>query len=202
MYTSPAIATDGTIVMGGLLGRLTFVGSDGRPLRSIDSTLPALFATSPVIGPDGTIYYGGSLLTATSPGGVAKWTMPATATVGARQPAIGADGSLFLVAGLLGDISDQGFFVKPRSFTLRRVSPDGRQVWDYRFPAGVAVGNPTVDRANTSYVTTDRGLYGIGADGKLRWTLPSVAGVAPGPAIGPGGTLLQVIDGTLYCIGS
>jgi outer membrane protein assembly factor BamB len=199
-HGSPAVGADGTIYVVaddcGYSGCATWLyalnpdgtvkwraGSpNGGPLVGGDSYR----GNAPAIAPDGTIYVTpnqgvGScppcfvgVLTAMSPSGTPKWTLPTGAAI-ENTPAIGADGTVYLYS------SDS---------TIYAVNPDGTVKW--RFPTGSwSESSPAIGADGTIYVGDQNGrLYALNPDGSLRWVYSAGVVVESSPAID--------VDGTIY----
>lgn len=186
-YVNPAIAEDGTIIVGGKF--LTALDSNGnivwqKPARTASNQDPSYL--SPAIGDNGTIYAGQNYypnLLALTPSGAEIWVR--TDLGGA--PAIGLNGDIYVV---------------PESGILHALSPiDGSTRWtyqtgktDYYNSEGV-----TVDGRGNIYVANDKGiLLSLTQNGEFRWQwdfAPSETGFV--------GISAPIIDsnGYLYVVG-
>lgn len=178
LYSSPAVAADGTIYIGGFDNLLYAINPDG----SLRWTFEAddWIGSSPVIGPDGTVYFGcaDGQLYAVTPDGTKRWsTLLDPRTFGVSwPPAVGPDGTVYVASG-----------------GIHAVDPSGAVRWTY--PGSFQATTPVVGADGT--VVADGGTLGgqviVGLDpqGRLLWevTIPDVHILAP-PAIGSDGNIL------------
>ena len=97
LFSSPALAADGTIYVGSTDGILYSVDSNGTVKWGYETG--DQIVASPAIGSDGTIYVGSAdrQLYALNPDGTLKWVYPTKAVL-VSSPAIAADGTIY-VAG-------------------------------------------------------------------------------------------------------
>ncbi|MEZ4210455.1 MAG: PQQ-binding-like beta-propeller repeat protein [Patescibacteria group bacterium] len=103
LYSSPAIANDGTVYIGGSYDHYFYaINSDGT-MRWRYQTNDRI-NSSPCIGLDGTVYFGDltpsgtDLIYAVSQDGQLKWVFPAGGEI-QTSPCIGPDGSLYIGGG-------------------------------------------------------------------------------------------------------
>lgn len=172
-FTRPALATDGTVYIGGYHGDVYAINPGG----SIKWTYPTggAITSSPAIGADGTVYIGSSddNLYAINPDGSLKWSFTTGSSVWS-SPAIGADGTIYV-----GSWDDN----------LYAVNPDGSLKWLYTTGDPV-FSSPTIGADGTIYVgSNDRKLYAINPDGSLKWSYTTEGSVESSPAIGADGTV-------------
>jgi hypothetical protein len=147
---NPAIGSDGSIVLataGGMIYCLSYSGKERWRYR-----VRAELASSPSIGEDGTIYIGTTdrRLLALNRDGSNKWEIELPASVG--TPAIGHDGSLYVSAA-----------------GIHQVSPEGILKWSYAIPADTADPVLRGDGAIIAAAANGR-LYAIGPQGRLIWS--------------------------------
>jgi len=194
-YSSPAVASDGTIYVGD-------VGSGTIPMGlyaiNQDGTLKwkyeipnAVF--TPAVGSDGTIYVQDNTATlyAVAGDGTEKWSYPLSAShaVGQSAPAIGSDGTIYVGA--------DGIYA---------LNPDGTLKWSY-YPSGydyisfvhsspaIASDGTIIVGANGDFMELpDPGraaLFAINPDGTLKWRylLEGADFVFSSPAINSEGTI-------------
>lgn len=181
IFTTPAIADDGTIYVGAQDDHLYAVSPDG--------TLRWSYRTegdndsSPAIGDDGTIYFGSDdrRVYALAPDGSLRW---ATAVEGMVRAPVGL-GVDVVYAGVFGP--------RPRLVCLD--ARDGTERWHFSVTVadtteiGVASG-PLVDREGHVYFGAhDDYLYSLTARGELRWAFQADADVDSSPVLAPDGTL-------------
>ncbi len=170
---NPAVAPDGTVLVGCHDDALYAVGPDGalrwsfRAGDDVDS--------SPAVSPDGIVYFGSDdhKLYAVGPGGVLRWAV-ATGGPIRSSPALAADGTVYV-----------GSF----DGALYAVRPGGVVAWSFR-TADRIVSSPIVDAAGNVIVgSEDDRLYALSPDGKLLWSVLLDGDVDATPAIGPDGTI-------------
>ncbi len=177
-YVNPAVATDGTIYVGG--NALTALNPDGTVKWSYASGHTVV---SPAIGDDGTIFAGkvnNSMLVAFDPDGNLLWS---------RSDLNGAP-----TVGLNGDV-----YVVTESGILYALDPsDGSMQWTYATGTTGQYDREgvTVDADGNLYLcNTDGLLMSLTSDGQLRWNFD----LAPDKSgfIGPSAPVIGN-DGTLY----
>ena len=172
-YSCPAIGDDGTIYFGtGMYlgppynewrpGTMYAIGPDGVVKWSYYIG-NALF--SPVIGNDGIIYIQDNLnkVYAFTPTGILNWIYNDfdqniyQRDMGERNPAVGADGTLYISA-------DGLYAVNPLT---------GKRIWHFAhttWPSRECIASPVIGQDGTIYVTIgEDSLYAINPDGSLRW---------------------------------
>jgi outer membrane protein assembly factor BamB len=165
-YSCPAVDDDGTIYFGTgisslLPGTLYALNSSGTIKWSYNSG-SALF--SPVIGSDGTVYVQDSrdVVYALSPAGALKWYYNDYQSfyfrdVGQRNPAIGADGTLYVA-------SDGLYALDPAT---------GRRIWHFSHPQYAdrdCRASPAIGQDGTIYVVIGEDmLFAITPGGRMRW---------------------------------
>lgn len=192
--SSPAIAANGTVYVGLCFeymdefghfydfGSLYAYRRDGSVAWRVSA--PGFMNSSPVIADDGTVYITNGaepdlasppLLEAISPDGKLQWSC---AIGGASDPALGADGTVYV-----------------GSDKLYAISSGGSILWTYA--TGSAVSGPALDEAGTVYVGSDQ-LYAINPDSTLKWSY-ATGSAAQAPAIGSDGTVYLGSD-QLYAI--
>ena len=160
----PAFAQNGTIYWGRETNiTLAAFKPDGTPLWQLNRPEQAL--SLPVVGRDGTIFLTANVLykhvlLAVSPDGRLKWEFNLESSATLDAPAIGSDGTLYLVT---------------RDRWVRAISPDGQLKWHYRVKPRPAISRNLTWKALLSDLRTDFGesrtdLHGPpvpGPDGKL-----------------------------------
>jgi outer membrane protein assembly factor BamB len=185
IYSSPAVAADGTIYVGGEDSKVYAIDSNG--------TVKWAFATgdlvmsSPAIGADGTVYVGShdNKVYAISPNGTLRWTFPTGDKI-YSSPTLGTDGAIYI-----GSYDHNAYALEPNG-TLR-----------WSFPTGNYVeASPAIGADGTVYVASDDGyLYAVSATGSLMWKFQTNAGTWGSPALGSDGTVyLGVLFGTLWAV--
>ncbi len=194
-YSSPAIASDGTIYVGDVgSGDITMglyaINQDGTLKWKYEISNPVF---TPAVGSDGTIYVQDNTATlyAVAEDGTEKWSYPLSTShnVGQSAPAIGSDDTIYVGA--------DGIYA---------INPDGTLKWSY-FPAGfdaisVIHSSPAIASDGTIFVGAngnfgeflDSGraaLFTINPDGTLKWRyiLEGADFVFSSPAIDSEGTI-------------
>jgi len=194
-YSSPAIASDGTIYVGDVSSGTIAMGlyainADGTLKWKYEISNPVF---TPAVGSDGTIYVQDNTATlyAVAEDGTEKWSYPLSASheVGQSAPALGLDGTIYVGA--------DGIYA---------INPDGTLKWSY-FPAGfdtisIIHSSPAVASDGTILVGangnfgefSDPGraaLFAINPDGTLKWRyiLEGADFVFSSPAIDSEGTI-------------
>ena len=121
--SAAAIGPDGTIYVPSYDGRLYAVDPDGSERWSVVVRRPpegyegsdARVASPPSIGPDGAIYVLGGGLFVINPDGSIRWHFHAGSSGTRTTPILGADGNVYLSAGV----------------TVTALDTQGRVLWDY-----------------------------------------------------------------------
>ncbi|MCB9601452.1 MAG: PQQ-binding-like beta-propeller repeat protein [Sandaracinus sp.] len=182
IFTTPAIADDGTIYVGSQDDHLYAISPDGElrwSYRTEDDN-----DSSPAIGDDGTVYFGSDdrKVYALAPDGTLRWSAAMEGMV--RAPVgLGPGGAVYV--GVFG----------PRPRVVCLDAADGHERWHFGVTVadtteiGVASG-PLVDRAGNVYFGAhDDYLYSLAPTGELRWAFEANADVDSSPALAPDGTL-------------
>jgi len=211
VFSSPAIAEDGTIYIGAgadldpayANGKLYSITPGG--VTNWVLNFPKYVRSTPAIGPDGRIYVGcmNGELKIVEPTGA--YRVVALGGFVPSSPAIGVDGTVYV-----GSISN--YWNK-----LHALTPDGSSLWVFsmgKMPMQITdlpeqFSSPAIGPDGTIYVASiDKNLYAIAPDGKTNWVFPLVGTTNPAPAktyssptIGADGTIYIGADnGFLYSI--
>ncbi len=228
VWSSPAVALDGTIHFGGEDGWIYALNANGT-LKWRYNTGAAVWS-SPAIAEDGTVYYacGNGKLYALTPAGALKWSYT-TGTAADSSPAIDTRGVVYFGSGdgyfyainpngtlrwraYTGSLVDSSAAIAPDGTvyvgtggagiagTMRAFTPEGAELWRVNLTGGVR-SSPAMDGAGNLYFGTADGLvHALGPDGSAIWTAAAGYSVLGSPAIGPSG---QVVvgsdDGAVYC---
>ncbi len=186
VFSSPAVAADGTIYVGSTDYGFYAVNPNGTVKWSI--TGGSYIESSPAIGKDGTIYVGSDdgYLNALTPQGAKLWGFPTGGPV-YSFPTVGADGTVYFG-------SQDG--------NIYAVSSAGNKIWKYATGAAIFDSSPAIDSNGIIYVgSTDNNLYALNPNGTLKWTFPTNNIIESSAAIGPDGTIyVGSNDGNLYAI--
>jgi len=194
-YSSPAIASDGTIYIGDVSPGIITMGlyainADGTLKWKYEISNPVF---TPAVGLDGTVYVQDNTATlyAVAEDGTEKWSYPLSAShaVGQSAPALGSDGTIYVGAD-----------------SVYAINPDGTLKWRY-FPSGSDAisaihSSPAIASDRTILVGAngnfgefpDSGraaLFAINPDGTLKWRyiLEGADFVFSSPAIDSEGTI-------------
>lgn len=185
MYSSAAIADDGTIYFGCADGNFYALTPEGEEKWRFNTGPDAvkrdsIFDAVPSIGPDGTIYIGSrdKNLYALTPEGKEKWHFTTNDTIEATA-SIAKDGTLYV------GVIDRS----PNDKNLYAVSPEGKELW--RFETGNGVfATPVIDANGILYFGSyDQNLYSLYPNGTERWRFPVHGGIVMPPTIDANGTI-------------
>jgi len=223
IYSSPAIAEDGTIYIGSGDGTLYALDPNGsekwhystyNDIRSI-----------PAISEDGTIYVlSDGKFYAINPDGSKKWEFEVFG--GDSSPAIAEDGTIYICSGggtlyainpdgtekwkiTIGGavssspaIGDDGtIYLGSMDRKLYAINPNGSKKWDFQTGYDIT-SSPAIADDGTIYIGSwDKKLYAINPDGTEKWTFQTGDWIESSPAIAPDGTIyVGSNDGYLYAI--
>ncbi|MBI4862392.1 MAG: PQQ-binding-like beta-propeller repeat protein [Candidatus Riflebacteria bacterium] len=185
--SSPAIAGDRTIFIGGSDGKVYALDPNGA--KQWEFATGAQGCSSPAIAADGTIYVvsGDGTLYALNPDGSKKWQR-SVGGQGCSSPAIAADGTVYVGS------SDSKAYA---------TNPDGSTKWvfDTGGQPGQGLQPPAVGADGTVYIGGLVGyLYAVNPDGSKKWEFAAVT--ASPPAIGADGTLYVFLGGQVLALDS
>lgn len=192
IYSSPAIASDGTIYVGGAdrtsppLGRLLALTRDGAlrwqfPAKPTDPRLRAV-ESSPVLSADERlVYFGcddGTLYALDAKTGAVVGTFVSGAAELPNSPTIGPDGTVYIISSDL---------------VLHALTADlQRHRWPPH-PAGALISLDTavaIGVDGTVYFgAPDQQVYAVDQNGAEKWHTSVGAALLSSPAIGPDGTI-------------
>jgi len=181
VYSTPALAEDGTIYICTMDGDLIAIGPEGSERWHLH--LDWGIWSSAAVGSDGTVYVvSEDSLHAVRPDGTRKWSRQG----GGEEYhglAIADDGTIYHVT-----YPDSGS-------CLIAVNPDGSEKW--RYPMEWAYAAPVIGSDGTVYVGTYDGdyLYAISSAGALRWCYSTQARVSSTPALAADGRIYLAVDG-------
>ena len=178
IFSSPAIAPDGTIYFGSANGKFYALNPAG--LQKWFFQTGGEIQSSPAIDTDRTIYFGSvdGKLYALNPSGTKKWEFATGGDI-MSSPAIAADGTVYIGS------RDKNVYAMKR---------DGTKKWS--FPTGNYVdSSPVIGADGTIYVGSfDWNFYALNPDGTEKWHYTYGAG----PGGGAGAGVAIGLDGTLY----
>ena len=134
IYSSPAIALDGSIYFGSDDNKLYALNPDGS--EDWNYTTGGMVRSAPAIGADGSIYFGSNdnKLYALNPDGSENWNYPTSGVV-RSSPALAANGSIYFG-------SDDG--------KLYALNPDGSEDWNYTSDSAIHSA-PTISSEGMIY---------------------------------------------------
>jgi outer membrane protein assembly factor BamB len=185
IISSPAIAADGTILVGAGDGLHAInAGGTASWVYPTDSPVDA----SPAIGVDGTIFVSESsgVFHAIKPDGTRRWSAP-FGVDRASSPLLGPDGTLYVAAGQ----------------ELKALSASGNLIWSFSLPAR-ARSSPALTPDLSVVIGDEKGtLHVIDAPGVLRFSVALTPGKAieGAPAIdGPGNLAIVGDAGTAFLL--
>ncbi len=198
VWTSPAIAPNGTVYIGSDDDRLLALdGKDGKILWQFTAG-PCRPSAGPgpesarcdvdgvALAPDGTVLASADGLYAISPAGVQLWKFSLGPVHCASTPAVGKDGTLYV------GCQDGGFYA---------LSSQGKKLWEYRM-GGDVDSSAAIAPDGTIYVgSDDHKLYAFKPDGALKFAVTTQGAIRSSPAIGQDGTVyVGSSDNSLYAV--
>ena len=177
--SSPAVASDGTIYVGGMDDRLYAIDRDG----SLKWTFKASDRvwSAPSIGRDGTIYFGtlDGLLHAVNPDGSERWNVSVSHTSVQSAPSIGPDGAIYVLGA--------GLFA---------INPGGSIRWHFDSRTSGYRTTPILGANGNVYIGVGFAVTALDAQGRLLWEYQpggdvlSDVRVQGSPAIGVDGAII------------
>lgn len=183
--SSPAVAADGTIYVGGVDGKLYALRpADGASIWEL--ALGGFITSSPAVSSDGTIYVGtgDGGLHAVSRQGVRLWTFETDGVI-ESSPAIGLDGTIY---------------VGSHDSNLYAITPTGEEKWHFA-TAGVVFSSPAIGRDGTIYVgSRDQRMYAVTPDGTKKWEYLTNGPLDASPVLGADGTVYFASDRSFYAL--
>jgi outer membrane protein assembly factor BamB len=181
IYSSPAVASDGTVYFGSYSTDLSYCylyAVTNGVLKWRYQPGDGVFS-GPVIGLDGTVYFGcdDGRLYALDPAGNLRWAFNTGNKAIIASPAIGPDGKVYVGVGSA---------FNPRFYC---VNPDGTTNWVFtaanRIRSSAAVGND-----GTIYFGSDDNiLYALNPNGTLKWAVFTGAANGASPALAADSTI-------------
>lgn len=199
VYSSPAIADDGTLVFGSHDKSVYAVDAAGK-IRWRHPTSDLVWG-SPALGPGGVAYVGSDddhLYAFDLADGSVRWTF----TAGPCRVAtgVGPEGARCDVDGVT--VAPDGT-VYAGADGLYALAPDGKLKWKFSPSVTHCASTPAVGPDGTIYVgCQDDALYAVGPDGLLRWSFRTGDDVDSSPAVSPDGIVyVGSDDHKLYALG-
>jgi outer membrane protein assembly factor BamB len=195
VYSSPAIAADGTIYVGSTDGKVYAFRSDGSQKWTKPFTTKGPVYSSPAIGPDGTIYIGSqddNVYALNPDNGNLKWQTPYATTGDVdSSPVINSKSGIIFIGSKDGKLHA----IK---------TADGQQLW--AIPVGTSItSSPAISPdGGTIYIgSSDQQLYAVTSSGIIDWKFGTdrygyYAGgsISSSPAVGTDGTIYIGCDNT------
>lgn len=200
IVSSPAIASDGSVLIGSQDDRLYSVARDGS-LRWSYVTGDIIFS-SPAVAHDGTIYIGSDddhLYAVAPTDGKPRWIMqlgacPQRVGIGPEAsrcdvdagPTIGPDGVIYT--------GGDGIYA---------INPDGTLRWRFITNGHVSSAPALLPDGTVVAGCQDNTVYALTPTGQKKWDFRAGSDVEPAPAIGDDGTIyIGSDDHKLYALGS
>ena len=186
IYSSPAIALDGSIYFGSDDGKLYALHPDGS--EDWNYTTGDMVRSAPAIGADGSIYFGSddNKLYALNPDGSENWNYPTSGVV-RSSPALAADGSIYFG-------SDDG--------KLYALNPDGSEDWNYT--SGNAIHSaPTISSEGMIYFGDSAGVvHELNSSGDVQRFFASAGAIYTSVALDPANDQLYFSNrnGNIYAL--
>ncbi|OGV44614.1 MAG: hypothetical protein A2X46_03440 [Lentisphaerae bacterium GWF2_57_35] len=224
IYSSPAIAADGTVYVGASNGKVYGLALDGTTTRVWQMSAPIY--GSPVIGPDGAVYVAASnrVYSLNPASGAMNWVYTNQFSgITRSSPALDTNGTLYvpmfdyrlhaidavtgtskwMFASFGGNwmesapaIGADGMVYWGRDNNkLYAINAVGQGLWTSSLPASIQ-GAPALESDGSVYAASyNGGLFQIGADGSTRRTWNVAGTIAyPSPVLGPDGAIYQATD--------
>jgi len=177
--TAVSVGADGTLyVPAGTPGAAGIHALAGDGTEKWLAVAPDEVDSCPAIDADGTVFFGSYAVTsdaggwalASYPDGGPRWALQLAGAGG--TPAIGADGTLYMIGGQM----------------LYALTPAGAVKWSVDL--ATTCSSPVLGVADTLYLTCDDGaVHAFGSDGAPRWTYKTNGTTVRGPALAADGTL-------------
>jgi len=189
VYSSPAIAADGTIYVGSFDYNLYAINPNGTQKWAFPTQ--GYLYSSPAIGADGTIYIGSNdknLYAVDPTTGKQKWVFT-TGNWIRSSPTVGPDGTVYIAS-----FDDKLYAIDP---TL------GTAIWSFTMGSD-AYAAPAIADDGTIYLTSeDHKLYALTSAGVQKWAYTAGNIIFSSPAIGSDGTVyFGAEDNKLYAVSS
>jgi outer membrane protein assembly factor BamB len=186
MYSSPALASDGTVYVAGDDAEFSLEALNPDGTRKWVFGTGGAAYSSPVVATDGRIYVASfNDLFAVNPDGTKKWQFTTGGLV-LSSPTIGPDGTIYV-----GSYDN----------SLYAINPNGTLRWKFA-TTGRIYSSPAIGPDGTIYVgSADKSIYAITADGAKMWSVASGAAIFSSPAVdSKGNVYVGSDDGNVYAL--
>ena len=174
VFSSPAVAPDGTVYIGADDGKLYALNPANGAINWEFNTRTFVMS-SPAIGADGTVYFGAgdSRLYAVGSNGEARWSFLTGDWIDS-SPAIGVDGTIYFGS---------------RDKNVYAVGPDGVEKWRFRTDGRVD-SSPAIGVDGTVYIgSADQRMYALTPGGAKKWDYLTSGEINTSPVLGADGTV-------------
>lgn len=214
--TSPVLASDGTIYIGGEDCNLHAINPDGTEKWIFDAGEPVFsqewndyscMRGSPVVNKDGTIYIVAlsNFMFAISPDGKEKWRYPVYLFTDVwSSPVIGSDGTIYVGSEEYPPprVSDKPMEVGGSFYAI---NPDGTLKWTYDSKSAGMTSTAAIDKDEVIYTSggdfdKDVGtfvntIFAFNSDGSIKWKFRPEGVVEGSAALGEDGTIYIGVKG-------
>jgi outer membrane protein assembly factor BamB len=156
VFSSPAIATDGTVYVGSNDNKLYAFNPDGTKAWDTNVTIGNWVDSTPAIGSDGTVYVGSwdNKLYAINPDGSKLWDYNASSSI-TSSPAIGSDGRIYFGS---------------KDYFFYALDSSGTKLWEY-FAGQPISASAAIGQDGTIYFGDENGTFhAVNPDGSEKWT--------------------------------
>jgi len=157
VFSSPAIATDGTVYVGSNDNKLHAFNSDGTKAWDTNGTIGNWVDSTPAIGSDGTVYVGSwdNKLYAINPTDGSKlWDYNASSSI-TSSPTIGSDGRIYFGS---------------KDYFFYALDSSGTKLWEY-FAGQPISASAAIGQDGTIYFGDENGTFhAVNPDGSEKWT--------------------------------
>ncbi len=194
IWSSPALASDGTIYVGSLDGKVYAITPQGQ--KKWEFATGSYVYASPAVAADGTIYVGSRdfQLYALNPDGTKKWEFAGSVD---SSPALAQDGTIY-IGSTPATVSTGS---TPTPGEIYALNPDGSPKWAFMTNGPIWSSAAIAATGNIYVGCRDYNLYAIDPTGYPLWHVATSGQVNSSPAIGSDGTIyVGSADHNLYAI--